>query len=138
MSPPLAGGNFPFSPSDVLPFGSCLSPPLDSPALQSPPLRPPEVPPPEQYWKELANQNQRALGDALVENNQVGTLRWRPGILGSGTGYEAPGGSWGCRIGNVPLWTLEPVDQGVVPLAAIASLALPQFTASLSRNNPTY
>uniref|UniRef100_A0A8D1GPR9 Multicilin n=1 Tax=Sus scrofa TaxID=9823 RepID=A0A8D1GPR9_PIG len=71
MSPPLAGGNFPFSPSDVLPFGSCLSPPLDSPALQSPPLRPPEVPPPEQYWKELANQNQRALGDALVENNQL-------------------------------------------------------------------
>lgn len=27
--------------------------------------------PPEQYWKEVADQNQRALGDALVENNQL-------------------------------------------------------------------
>ncbi|XP_007118901.2 multicilin [Physeter macrocephalus] len=67
MSPPLAGGDFPFSPCDVLPFGPCLSPQ----ALQSPPLRPPNVPPPEQYWKEVADQNQRALGDALVENNQL-------------------------------------------------------------------
>nr|4BRY_B Chain B, MULTICILIN [Homo sapiens] len=31
----------------------------------------PDVPPPEQYWKEVADQNQRALGDALVENNQL-------------------------------------------------------------------
>ncbi|XP_032485118.1 multicilin [Phocoena sinus] len=67
MSPPLAGGDFPFSPCDVLPFGPCLSPQ----DLQSPPLRPPDVPPPEQYWKEVADQNQRALGDALVENNQL-------------------------------------------------------------------
>ncbi|XP_008063974.1 multicilin [Carlito syrichta] len=67
MSPPLASGDFPFSP-----FGPCLSPPLDPRALQSPPpLRPPDVPPPEQYWKEVADQNQRALGDALVENNQL-------------------------------------------------------------------
>ncbi|XP_032260304.1 multicilin [Phoca vitulina] len=71
MSPPLAGGDFPFSPCDVLPFGPCLSPPLDPRALQSPPPRPPDVPPPEQYWKEVADQNQRALGDALVENNQL-------------------------------------------------------------------
>ncbi|KAI4561482.1 hypothetical protein MJG53_020912 [Ovis ammon polii x Ovis aries] len=61
MSPSLAGGDFPFSPSDILPFGPCLSPPLS----------PPEVPPPEQYWKEVADQNQRALGDALIENNQL-------------------------------------------------------------------
>ncbi|XP_040118465.1 multicilin [Oryx dammah] len=61
MSPSLAGGDFPFSPSDILPIGPCLSPPLS----------PPEVPPPEQYWKEVADQNQRALGDALIENNQL-------------------------------------------------------------------
>ncbi|XP_061249507.1 multicilin [Bos javanicus] len=61
MSPSLAGGDLPFSPSDVLPFGPRLSPPLS----------PPEVPPPEQYWKEVADQNQRALGDALIENNQL-------------------------------------------------------------------
>ncbi|XP_003782817.1 multicilin [Otolemur garnettii] len=71
MSPPLASGDFPFSPCDVPPFGPCLSPSLDPQALQSPPLRPPEVPRPEQYWKEVADQNQRALGDALVENNQL-------------------------------------------------------------------
>ncbi|XP_031296825.1 multicilin [Camelus dromedarius] len=71
MSPSLASGDFPFSPCDVLPFGSCLSPPLDPRALQSPPLRPPDLPPPEQYWKQVADQNQRALGDALVENNQL-------------------------------------------------------------------
>ncbi|XP_063666547.1 multicilin isoform X2 [Pan troglodytes] len=71
MSPTLASGDFPFSPCDISPFGPCLSPPLDPRALQSPPLRPPDVPPPEQYWKEVADQNQRALGDALVENNQL-------------------------------------------------------------------
>ncbi|KAM9679618.1 multicilin [Dama dama] len=61
LSPSLVAGDFPFSPSDVLPFGPCLSPPLS----------PPKVPPPEQYWKEVADQNQRALGDALIENNQL-------------------------------------------------------------------
>ncbi|XP_020027477.1 multicilin [Castor canadensis] len=71
MLPSLAGGDFPFSPCDVLPFGPCLTRSLDPSALQSPPLRAPEVPPPEQYWKEVADQNQRALGDALVENNQL-------------------------------------------------------------------
>ncbi|XP_003408085.1 multicilin [Loxodonta africana] len=71
MSPPLVDGDFPFSPCDVSPFGACLSPPLDPRALPSPPLCPPDVPPPEQYWKEVADQNQRALGDALVENNQL-------------------------------------------------------------------
>ncbi|XP_039725879.1 multicilin isoform X1 [Pteropus medius] len=71
MSPALSAGDFPYSPCDVLQFEPCLSAPLDPPALQSPPLRPPDVPPLEQYWKEVADQNQRALGDALVENNQL-------------------------------------------------------------------
>ncbi|KAK2117860.1 hypothetical protein P7K49_004747 [Saguinus oedipus] len=71
MSPALASGDFPFSPCDISPFGPCLSPPLDPRTLQSPPLQPPDMPLPEQYWKEVADQNQRALGDALVENNQL-------------------------------------------------------------------
>ncbi|GAB1298558.1 Multicilin [Apodemus speciosus] len=78
MSPPLTDGDFPFSPCDVSPFGSCLSPSLDPPTLGSPPLPPPppcapDLPPPptEQYWKEVADQNQRALGTALIENNQL-------------------------------------------------------------------
>nr|D3ZDX9.1 RecName: Full=Multicilin; AltName: Full=Multiciliate differentiation and DNA synthesis-associated cell cycle protein; Short=McIdas protein; AltName: Full=Protein Idas [Rattus norvegicus] len=67
-SPPLTDGDFPFSPCDVPSFGSCLSPSLDPPALGSPHLPPP---PTEQYWKEVADQNQRALGTALIENNQL-------------------------------------------------------------------
>lgn len=52
------------------------SPP--SPCLQKPTQIDPvshlsleSVSPTEQYWKELADHNQKALGDALVENNQV-------------------------------------------------------------------
>ncbi|XP_005392762.1 PREDICTED: multicilin [Chinchilla lanigera] len=76
MSPALADSDFPFSPCDddhISPFGPGFSPPLDPQALQSPPLRLTEEPAPplEQYWKEVADQNQRALGDALVENNQL-------------------------------------------------------------------
>ncbi|XP_055459117.1 multicilin [Psammomys obesus] len=79
MSPPLTEGDFPFSPCDVSSFRSCLSPSMDPPALGSPPLpQPPppcssDLPPPptEEYWKEVADQNQRALGTALIENNQL-------------------------------------------------------------------
>ncbi|KAM7320855.1 hypothetical protein ACRRTK_020108 [Alexandromys fortis] len=40
--------------------------------LPLPPCAPDLLPPPtEQYWKEVADQNQRALGTALIENNQL-------------------------------------------------------------------
>ncbi|XP_069897041.1 multicilin [Dipodomys merriami] len=74
MSPSLAADDFPFSPCEVSPFGPCLSPSsLEPSPLQAPPPSGPDAPapPPEQYWKEVADQNQRALGDALVENNQL-------------------------------------------------------------------
>uniref|UniRef100_A0A8D2B4L1 Multicilin n=1 Tax=Sciurus vulgaris TaxID=55149 RepID=A0A8D2B4L1_SCIVU len=71
MSPTLAVSDFTFSPCDVSPLGPCLSPRLEPRALQSAPLSLPDLPPPEQYWKEVADQNQRALGNALVENNQL-------------------------------------------------------------------
>nr|XP_023481437.1 multicilin isoform X2 [Equus caballus] len=86
MSPPLAGGNFPFSPCDVLPFGSCLSPPLDPRALQSPPLRPPDVPPPEQYWKELhvtLTQKQEEIASLKERNVQLRELASRTRHLAS-------------------------------------------------------
>ncbi|XP_008838613.1 multicilin [Nannospalax galili] len=72
MSPPLTDGDFPFSPCDS-PFGTGLPPSLDPPTLQSlsPPPCAPDLPQPEQYWKEVADQNQRALGNALIENNQL-------------------------------------------------------------------
>ncbi|KAM4875397.1 multicilin [Thomomys bottae] len=71
MSPSLASsGDFPFSPCEVS-LGLCLSP--SSPSLDPSPPRVPDAPrpPSEQYWKEVADQNQRALGNALVENNQL-------------------------------------------------------------------
>lgn len=94
MSPPLASRDFPFSPCDALPFAPCLSQPLDLLTLPPPP-RPADALGSEQYWKEVADQNQRALGDALVENNQVGTLgsAGTPGV-GQGVGpgmWEAVG-----------------------------------------------
>lgn len=47
---------------------------MGSPQLPPPPCAPDLPPPPtEQYWKEVADQNQRALGTALIENNQVRT-----------------------------------------------------------------
>nr|KAF6366605.1 multiciliate differentiation and DNA synthesis associated cell cycle protein [Pipistrellus kuhlii] len=59
LSPPSAGADFPFSPGDPLPFGPCPSPP------------PAPAPPPEQYWRAVADQSRRALGDALAENSQL-------------------------------------------------------------------
>lgn len=91
MSPPLTNSDFPFSPCDVSSFGSCLSPSLDPPALGSPDLPPP---PTEQYWKEVADQNQRALGTALIENNQVGML------LAGNFGIE-PGSGVEHKLGGV-------------------------------------
>ncbi|XP_036894379.1 multicilin [Sturnira hondurensis] len=70
MLPPLASRDFPFSPCDTLPFGPSLSQPLD-PLAQPQPPRPEDALRSEQYWKEVADQNQRALGDALVENTQL-------------------------------------------------------------------
>ncbi|XP_051835120.1 multicilin [Antechinus flavipes] len=68
MSSPMGPEDFSFPSCDVSPFGSCISPQSEHPA---PPMSIQGVPHPEQYWKEVADQNQKALGDALVENNQL-------------------------------------------------------------------
>ncbi|XP_013918307.1 PREDICTED: multicilin [Thamnophis sirtalis] len=57
--------DFPFPVDNGSPPSPCLQKPLQiDPNLES-------VSSTEQYWKELADQNQKALGDALVENNQL-------------------------------------------------------------------
>lgn len=131
MSPTLAVSDFTFSPCDVSPLGPCLSPRLEPRALQSAPLSLPDLPPPEQYWKEVADQNQRALGNALVENNQVGDtgLVTRNPRAGTGSGVRQ---KWDCKD-----WDAEPVDRLVVHIAAIAPVAPLQFPASLSGINST-
>ncbi|XP_043920436.1 multicilin isoform X2 [Protopterus annectens] len=52
-------------------FDACLASSihsLDGHILQ---MNIPPVPPPEQYWKDVADQNHKALGDALEENTQL-------------------------------------------------------------------
>ncbi|XP_072461730.1 multicilin [Notamacropus eugenii] len=68
MSSPMGPEDFSFRSCDVSPFGSCISPQPEHPV---PSMSIHGVPHPEQYWKEVADQNQKALGDALVENNQL-------------------------------------------------------------------
>ncbi|XP_074852062.1 multicilin [Carettochelys insculpta] len=65
-APPLDAADFTFPLGDGADF---------SPCIQEPPSNPlPQVSLPnaaEQYWKDVADQNQRALGDALVENTEL-------------------------------------------------------------------
>ncbi|XP_034296640.2 multicilin [Pantherophis guttatus] len=57
--------DFPFPGDNGSPPSPCLQKPIQiDPNLES-------FSSTEQYWKELADQNQKALGDALVENNQL-------------------------------------------------------------------
>ncbi|ETE72811.1 Protein Idas, partial [Ophiophagus hannah] len=57
--------DFPFPVDSGSPPSPCLQKPIEIDLnLES-------VSSTEQYWKELADQNQKALGDALVENNQL-------------------------------------------------------------------
>ncbi|XP_067425115.1 multicilin [Emydura macquarii macquarii] len=66
MPPPLDTEGFSFPLGDGSAFSPCIqrsrNNPLPQMGLQNPA---------EQYWKDVADQNQKALGDALVENNQL-------------------------------------------------------------------
>lgn len=70
MPPPLDCTDYDFSLGEEVAFGPC------TPQLQSSVLV--QVPPqtlssPEPCWRDLADQHQKALGDALEANSQVGT-----------------------------------------------------------------
>ncbi|XP_034630097.1 multicilin [Trachemys scripta elegans] len=66
MPPPLDTEDFTFPLGDGSAFSPCIQPSqnnlLPHMNLQNSA---------EQYWKDVADQNQKALGDALVENNQL-------------------------------------------------------------------
>ncbi|XP_039401382.1 multicilin [Mauremys reevesii] len=66
MPPPLDTADFTFPLGDGSAFSPCIqrsqNNPLPHMNLQNSA---------EQYWKDVADQNQKALGDALVENNQL-------------------------------------------------------------------
>ncbi|XP_005998509.1 multicilin [Latimeria chalumnae] len=71
MQPEMGAVDLPLSHCDVSDFGTCM--PASAHTQQDQLLQgnPNHIPPPEQYWKDVADQNQRALGDALQQNNQL-------------------------------------------------------------------
>lgn len=70
MPPPLDCTDYDFSLGEEVAFGPC------TPQLQSSTLAPPQnLSSPEPCWRDLADQHQKALGDALEANSQVETLK---------------------------------------------------------------
>ncbi|XP_066458820.1 multicilin isoform X2 [Eleutherodactylus coqui] len=71
MQTGLGPTNFLLLPSDVSAFEPCIVPNIHPPQPQLTPINVQPVPSTEQFWRDMADQNQKALGDALVENNQL-------------------------------------------------------------------
>uniref|UniRef100_G1KR23 Multicilin n=1 Tax=Anolis carolinensis TaxID=28377 RepID=G1KR23_ANOCA len=69
MPPLIDSDDFSFPVDDDGPFSPCLQQPSQvDPASQT---NRENISSTEQYWKDLADHNQKALGNALVENNQL-------------------------------------------------------------------
>ncbi|XP_069820850.1 multicilin [Dendropsophus ebraccatus] len=63
--------NFLLLPPDVPAFEPCMVPHIHAPQPQLTPINVQPIPSTEQFWRDMADQNQKALGNALVENNQL-------------------------------------------------------------------
>ncbi|NXD87768.1 MCIN protein, partial [Halcyon senegalensis] len=68
MLPPLDCTDFDFSLDEEVAFGPC-TPQLESSALSH--MHPQHLPSPKPCWRDLADQHQKALGEALEANNQL-------------------------------------------------------------------
>ncbi|XP_068118228.1 multicilin [Hyperolius riggenbachi] len=64
-------GDFQLPPCDVSVFEQCLPPSVPPQPCQLLPIPVQPLPSTEQYWRNMADHNQKALGDALVQNNQL-------------------------------------------------------------------
>nr|DBA23581.1 TPA: hypothetical protein GDO54_014480 [Pyxicephalus adspersus] len=71
MQAGLGTADFQLPPCDVSVFDQCLAPPIPSQPCQLMPINVQPIPSTEQYWRDMADHNQKALGDALVHNNQL-------------------------------------------------------------------
>ncbi|XP_071969944.1 multicilin isoform X2 [Engystomops pustulosus] len=71
MQTGMGSGNFLLLPSDVPAFEPCMVPHIHPPQPQLTPINVQPIPSTEQFWRDMADHNQKALGDALVENNQL-------------------------------------------------------------------
>ncbi|XP_034956825.1 multicilin [Zootoca vivipara] len=69
MPPLLDCADFPFPVDDGRSYSPCFRQPAEDDSASQ--MNAENISSTEQYWKDLANQNQKALGDALVENNQL-------------------------------------------------------------------
>ncbi|XP_062984730.1 multicilin [Elgaria multicarinata webbii] len=69
MPPLLDSADFSFPVDDGRPFSPCLHQPAQVDSILQ--MNAESISSTEQYWKDLADHNQKALGDALVENNQL-------------------------------------------------------------------
>ncbi|MEE6458226.1 hypothetical protein FKM82_000228 [Ascaphus truei] len=67
-----SAGDYQLPPCDVSVFDPCMTTPIHpQQAHLLPPINVQPIPSTEQYWRDVADHNQKALGDALVENNQL-------------------------------------------------------------------
>ncbi|OCT55455.1 hypothetical protein XELAEV_18002015mg [Xenopus laevis] len=71
MQPSLGPPEFQLPACNVPVFEPCMTNPLQAQPEHLLPINVQTIPSTEQYWRDVADHNQKALGDALVENNQV-------------------------------------------------------------------
>ncbi|XP_053304034.1 multicilin [Spea bombifrons] len=68
MQTAMGSADFQLPPCDVSVFDPCMPAPQPAHLL---PINVQPIPTTEQYWRDVADHNQKALGNALVENNQL-------------------------------------------------------------------
>ncbi|KAM5194778.1 multicilin [Mantella aurantiaca] len=71
MQTGLDSADFQLPPCEVSVFDQCLSPSIHTQPCQLMPISVQPIPSTEQYWMDMADHNQKALGDALVQNTQL-------------------------------------------------------------------
>nr|Q08B36.2 RecName: Full=Multicilin; AltName: Full=Multiciliate differentiation and DNA synthesis-associated cell cycle protein; Short=McIdas protein; AltName: Full=Protein Idas [Xenopus laevis] len=71
MQPSLGPPEFQLPACNVPVFEPCMTNPLQAQPEHLLPINVQTIPSTEQYWRDVADHNQKALGDALVENNQL-------------------------------------------------------------------
>ncbi|CAI9562733.1 unnamed protein product [Staurois parvus] len=71
MQGELGTADFQLPPCEVSVFDQCLAPSIHPQPCQLMPINVQPLPSTEQYWRDMADHNEKALGDALVQNNQL-------------------------------------------------------------------
>ncbi|XP_053556420.1 multicilin [Bombina bombina] len=71
MQTSVASADFQPAPCNMAVYDPCMAAPLHPQQSHLLPINVQLIPTTEQYWKDVADHNHKALGDALVENNQL-------------------------------------------------------------------